>query len=69
MNLHLPALPAGVVPQPSSYRLEGIAEPHLHACQPHISNSRFGFVVARTQSYLPERGADFEQVLFSTASR
>ena len=25
MNLHLPALPAGVVLQPSSYRLEGIA--------------------------------------------
>ena len=36
---------------------------------PHISNSRFGFVVARTQSYLPERDADFEQVLVSTASR
>ena len=30
---------------------------------PHISNSRFGFVVARTESYLPERAADFEQVL------
>jgi hypothetical protein len=42
---------------------------HLHACQPHISNSRFWFVVARTQSYLPERGADFERVLVSTASR
>ena len=41
----------------------------LHACRPHISDSRFGFVVARTQSYLPERGADFEQVLVSTASR
>ncbi len=26
MNLHLPALPAGVVLQPSSYRLEGIAD-------------------------------------------
>src|SRR4030095_8307688 len=36
---------------------------------PHISNSRFGFLVARTQSYLPERGADFEQGLVSTASR
>jgi hypothetical protein len=36
---------------------------------PHICNSRFGFVVARTQSYLPERGADFEQVLVSTVSR
>ena len=35
---------------------------------PHISNSRFGFLVARTQSYLPERGADSEQVLVSTAS-
>lgn len=36
---------------------------------PHISNSRFWFVVAQTQSYLPGRGADFEQVLVSTASR
>jgi hypothetical protein len=35
----------------------------------HISNSRFGFVVAQTQSYLPEPGADFEQVLVSTVSR
>ena len=26
MNLHLPALPAGVVLQPSSYRLEGIVD-------------------------------------------
>jgi len=25
---------------------------------PHISNSRFSFVLAPTQSYLPERGAD-----------
>ena len=29
----------------------------------------FGFLVGRTQSYLPERGADSEQVLVSTASR
>jgi hypothetical protein len=27
------------------------------------------FLVAPTESYLPERGADFEQVLVSTASR
>jgi len=26
VNLHLPALPAGVVLQPSSYRLEGVAD-------------------------------------------
>jgi hypothetical protein len=35
----------------------------------HGCNSRFEFVVARTQSYLTGRGADFEQVLVSTASR
>jgi hypothetical protein len=27
---------------------------------PNITNSRFWFVLAPTQSYLPERGADFE---------
>ena len=27
------------------------------------------FLVAPSESYLPERGADFEQVLVSTASR
>jgi hypothetical protein len=35
----------------------------------HGCNSHFGFVVEPTQSYLPERGADSEQVLVSTVSR
>ena len=43
--------------------------PYAPSCLPAHQQLPFGFVVARTQSYLPERGADFEQVLVWTVSR
>ena len=49
-----------VLPSQTRYefcRLYAIVNLTIREC-PHISNSRFGFVLAPTESYLPERGAD-----------
>ena len=59
-----PHTPRELAQYASEFNTCGFACVFGHGC-----NSRFGFVVARTQSYLPERGADFERTVISKGSR
>ena len=49
MNLHLPALPAGVVLQPSSYRLKGIAH---HAVDVLTHLNPLTYVLNATRTFM-----------------